>query len=89
MKKVKERLTPTVGEPPVTRRTHGTVSSNHVRPAPALTAKLLAGVALSPHLVASTWHGPVVEESRQGHSRTEAERGSCVRTGQVGKAAQA
>lgn len=85
---MKGTLTPAVGEPPETRRTHGTVSTNHVGPAPALTAELLAGVAEGPHLVAGARHGPVVEEGRQGHGRAEAERRRRVRAGQGRQEAQ-
>lgn len=60
--------TSTVGESPVSRRTHGAVSSNDVGPAAALTAEGLAGVALSSDLVAGARHRSVVEERRERNS---------------------
>lgn len=58
-------LTSAVGESPVARGAHGAVSTNHMRPTVALTAKRFTGVALGSDFMAGTGQRSVVEEGRQ------------------------
>lgn len=62
-----QRLTSAVGEPPVARGAHGTVSANYIWSAAALTTKCVAGVAFGSDLVTGAWHGAIVEEGWQRH----------------------
>lgn len=73
-------LTSAVGESPVARGAHGAVSANHAGPAVALTAELLAGVALRSDLVAGAGQSTVIEEGGERDRRAEAERRGGGRT---------